>query len=126
LPVAEKLAEHLTRLPAAVAAASRNPLALLGISDRGRIATGQRADLVELAITKGLGGVTGPLGLPRLTISVPAIGEPLTVASAATPIAATFTMMCDALTGASESPRQPQAVPGERTNSFHAANPSAP
>ena len=35
-------------LHAAVAAASRNPLALLGISDRGRIAVGQRADLVEL------------------------------------------------------------------------------
>jgi N-acetylglucosamine-6-phosphate deacetylase len=35
-------------LPDAVAAASRNPLALLGISDRGRIAAGQRADLVEL------------------------------------------------------------------------------
>ncbi len=35
-------------LPAAVAAASRNPLALLGISDRGRVAVGQRADLVEL------------------------------------------------------------------------------
>jgi N-acetylglucosamine-6-phosphate deacetylase len=35
-------------LPAAVAAASRNPFALLGISDRGRIAVGQRADLVEL------------------------------------------------------------------------------
>ncbi|HEV7603484.1 MAG TPA: N-acetylglucosamine-6-phosphate deacetylase [Candidatus Limnocylindrales bacterium] len=35
-------------LPAAVAAASRNPLALLDISDRGRIAVGQRADLVEL------------------------------------------------------------------------------
>ena len=35
-------------LPAAVAAASRNPLALLGIDDRGRIAPGQRADLVEL------------------------------------------------------------------------------
>ena len=35
-------------LPAAVAAASRNPLALLGITDRGRIAAGQRADLVEL------------------------------------------------------------------------------
>ena len=35
-------------LPAAVAAAGRNPLALLGISDRGRIAVGQRADLVEL------------------------------------------------------------------------------
>ncbi|HXS71936.1 MAG TPA: N-acetylglucosamine-6-phosphate deacetylase [Patescibacteria group bacterium] len=36
------------QLPAAVAAASRNPLALLGITDRGRIAVGQRADLVEL------------------------------------------------------------------------------
>jgi N-acetylglucosamine-6-phosphate deacetylase len=35
-------------LPAAVAAAGANPLAMLGISDRGRIATGQRADLVEL------------------------------------------------------------------------------
>ena len=32
----------------AVAAASRNPLELLGIGDRGRIAVGQRADLVEL------------------------------------------------------------------------------
>jgi len=31
-----------------VGAASRNPLALLGISDRGQIAVGQRADLVEL------------------------------------------------------------------------------
>lgn len=35
-------------LPAAIAAASRNPLALLGVADRGRIAVGQRADLVEL------------------------------------------------------------------------------
>ena len=35
-------------LPAAVATASRNPLALLGVDDRGRIAVGQRADLVEL------------------------------------------------------------------------------
>jgi N-acetylglucosamine-6-phosphate deacetylase len=35
-------------LPAAIAAASRNPLAMLGITDRGRIAPGQRADLVEL------------------------------------------------------------------------------
>jgi len=35
-------------LPAAAAAASRNPLALLGVTDRGRIAVGQRADLVEL------------------------------------------------------------------------------
>ena len=37
-----------TALPAAVAAASRNPLEMLGISDRGRLAPGQRADLVEL------------------------------------------------------------------------------
>ena len=35
-------------LPVASAAASRNPLALLGITDRGRLAVGQRADLVEL------------------------------------------------------------------------------
>jgi N-acetylglucosamine-6-phosphate deacetylase len=35
-------------LPDAVAAATRNPLALLGVSDRGRLAVGQRADLVEL------------------------------------------------------------------------------
>ena len=35
-------------LPAAVAAASRNPLEMLGIQDRGRLAPGQRADLVEL------------------------------------------------------------------------------
>lgn len=35
-------------LPAAVAAASANPLAMLGVGDRGRLAVGQRADLVEL------------------------------------------------------------------------------
>jgi N-acetylglucosamine-6-phosphate deacetylase len=35
-------------LPAAVAAASANPLTMLGISDRGRIAPGQRADLIEV------------------------------------------------------------------------------
>ena len=35
-------------LPDAVAAASRNPLAMLGVTDRGQIAVGQRADLVEL------------------------------------------------------------------------------
>ena len=35
-------------LPAAVAAASTNPAALLGLTDRGRISIGQRADLVEL------------------------------------------------------------------------------
>lgn len=32
----------------AIAAASRNPLELLGVTDRGRLAVGQRADLVEL------------------------------------------------------------------------------
>ena len=35
-------------VPLAVAAASRNPLALLGVTDRGRLAAGHRADLVEL------------------------------------------------------------------------------
>jgi N-acetylglucosamine-6-phosphate deacetylase len=35
-------------LPVVVAAASRTPLALLGITDRGRLEVGQRADLVEL------------------------------------------------------------------------------
>jgi N-acetylglucosamine-6-phosphate deacetylase len=35
-------------LPGAVAAASTNPLDLMGVTDRGRIAPGQRADLVEL------------------------------------------------------------------------------
>jgi N-acetylglucosamine-6-phosphate deacetylase len=42
------LVEAGAALPAAVAAASRNPLALLGTTDRGRITEGQRADLVEL------------------------------------------------------------------------------
>jgi N-acetylglucosamine-6-phosphate deacetylase len=37
-----------TPLPAAVAAASRNPAALLGRPDRGRLVVGARADLVEL------------------------------------------------------------------------------
>jgi N-acetylglucosamine-6-phosphate deacetylase len=35
-------------IPTAIAAGSRNPLAMLGIHDRGRIAVDQRADLVEL------------------------------------------------------------------------------
>ena len=42
------LAAEGVPLPAAVAAGSRNPLALLGVTDRGRLAVGQRADLVEL------------------------------------------------------------------------------
>lgn len=37
-----------TSIADAVAAASRNPLSMLGIEDRGRIAVGQRADLIEL------------------------------------------------------------------------------
>ena len=41
-------------LPAAVGAASRNPLELLGLSDRGRIAVAQPADLVELDIAWGV------------------------------------------------------------------------
>jgi len=43
------LVDNGTPLEQAVAAASRNPLALLGVTDRGRIAQGQRADLVELS-----------------------------------------------------------------------------
>jgi N-acetylglucosamine-6-phosphate deacetylase len=42
------LANSGVPLPFAVAAASRNPLAMLGVTDRGRLAVGQRADLVEL------------------------------------------------------------------------------
>jgi N-acetylglucosamine-6-phosphate deacetylase len=44
-------------VPAAVAAASRNPLGLLGIDDRGRIEVGQRADLVELTASFAVHGV---------------------------------------------------------------------
>lgn len=42
------MVESGVALPAAVAAATRNPLEMLGISGRGRLAPGQRADLVEL------------------------------------------------------------------------------
>jgi N-acetylglucosamine-6-phosphate deacetylase len=42
------LARSGVPLPVAVAAATRNPLALLGVTDRGRLAAGQRADLVLL------------------------------------------------------------------------------
>ena len=41
------LARSGVPLPAAVAAASGNPAAMLGVTDRGRLAVGQRADLVE-------------------------------------------------------------------------------
>ncbi len=43
------LVAHGSSIPAAVAAASRNPLEMLGVTDRGRLAVGQRADLVELS-----------------------------------------------------------------------------
>jgi len=43
-----RMVEAGVPLPNAVAAASRNPLRLLGVTDRGRLAVGQRADLVEL------------------------------------------------------------------------------
>lgn len=42
------LVESGVPLPFAVAAASRNPLAMLVVTDRGRLDVGQRADLVEL------------------------------------------------------------------------------
>jgi N-acetylglucosamine-6-phosphate deacetylase len=44
-------------LPVAVATASRAPLAVLGVTDRGRIAAGQRADLVELDDALAVTGV---------------------------------------------------------------------
>jgi len=53
------LVENGASLPQAVAAASRNPLALLGISDRGTIAVGQRADLVELDENLTVRRITG-------------------------------------------------------------------
>lgn len=42
------LARSGVPLPRAVAAATRQPLTLLGVTDRGRLAAGLRADLVEL------------------------------------------------------------------------------
>jgi len=48
------LVRHGASLPAACAAASRNPLAMLGVTDRGRLAVGQRADLVELDAELGV------------------------------------------------------------------------
>jgi N-acetylglucosamine-6-phosphate deacetylase len=42
------LVELGATLPRAVAAASRDPLAVIGVTDRGRLAAGQRADVVEL------------------------------------------------------------------------------
>ena len=47
-PAVRNVVANGSSLPAAVAAASRNPLAMLGVTDRGRLAPGQRADIVEL------------------------------------------------------------------------------
>jgi N-acetylglucosamine-6-phosphate deacetylase len=57
------LVAHGSALPAAVAAASRNPLEMLGVTDRGRLAVGQRADLVvldqDLAVRRVIRGGIG-------------------------------------------------------------------
>ena len=53
-------------LPRAVAAASRDPLAVVGVTDRGRLAPGQRADLVELDEGLGVVAVT-KAGVRRTT-----------------------------------------------------------
>ncbi|HSS35231.1 MAG TPA: N-acetylglucosamine-6-phosphate deacetylase [Patescibacteria group bacterium] len=49
------LVAHGIPLPTAVGAATRNPLELVGVTDRGRLEVGQRADLIELddALTIG-------------------------------------------------------------------------
>jgi N-acetylglucosamine-6-phosphate deacetylase len=63
------LVAHGSSLPAAVAAAGRNPLEMLGVTDRGRLAVGQRADLVELSddlqvqrVWRAGGVLAGPAG----------------------------------------------------------------
>ena len=61
------LVAHGQPIEAAVAAASANPAALLGASDRGAIEAGRRAHLVELddelrvrRVTRGRGWIEGP------------------------------------------------------------------
>ena len=60
------LAREGVPLPVAVAAATSNPAALLGATDRGRIEVGRRAHLVELdddlrvtRVTRGAGWFAG-------------------------------------------------------------------
>jgi N-acetylglucosamine-6-phosphate deacetylase len=48
------LVAHGAPLAAAVAAASRNPLEMLGVADRGRLVEGQLADIVELGPDLGV------------------------------------------------------------------------
>lgn len=48
-------------IPQAVASVSRNPAASLGLDDRGEIAPGKRADLVQVRLVDGLGGRRHPV-----------------------------------------------------------------
>jgi alpha-D-ribose 1-methylphosphonate 5-triphosphate diphosphatase len=48
-------------IPQAVASVSRNPAASLGLEDRGEIAPGMRADLVQVRLVEGLGGRRHPV-----------------------------------------------------------------
>jgi len=48
-------------IPQAVASISRNPAASLGLGDRGEIAPGKRADLVQVRLVEGLGGRRQPV-----------------------------------------------------------------
>ena len=48
-------------IPQAVASVSRNPAASLGLEDRGEIAPGRRADLVQVRLVDGLGGHRHPV-----------------------------------------------------------------
>jgi alpha-D-ribose 1-methylphosphonate 5-triphosphate diphosphatase len=54
-----KLARASGDVPGAVAAVTAAPAAAAGLADRGRLATGLRADLVRLAEHEGVGIVTG-------------------------------------------------------------------
>jgi len=48
--------EELMTLPQAVATVTRNPARATGLLDRGEIATGQRADLVQMRLVELPGG----------------------------------------------------------------------
>ena len=49
------------QLPRAVATVSRNPARSVGLADRGEIATGRRADLVQVRLIEGTGGSGHPV-----------------------------------------------------------------
>jgi alpha-D-ribose 1-methylphosphonate 5-triphosphate diphosphatase len=56
---AMKLGRETGDLPGAVATVTRNPARAVGLSDRGEIAVGKRADLLTLREIDGLSVVTG-------------------------------------------------------------------